>query len=320
MNTVNKKLEYFENQLDPQRPEQSAMPCKVLGYGEITTVLDLGEKDRAFKRMPMFINEEEITNYKHIFHLYNEILTEKIGVKVAQSDLITLASSKYNNLVIYIAQEKFPSHAIGNKCLQRITKESTPEFIRLLLEQIYKVYKFNEENKGHLELGLDAQISNWAIILPGHSEEVSSFADASVFYIDTSSPLIRKNDEELCNAELFLRSAPSFLVWILRKFFLKDVLNRYYNVRLIMIDLIANVFKEQRTDLISTIISEVNHFCLEKNIFTEDQQINFSEVKSYYREDALIWRLYLMFRRVDRFLHRLSFRRYPYILPAHIKR
>ena len=34
---------------------------------------------------------------------------------------------------------------------------------------------------------------------------------------------------EQLNAELFLRSAPSFLAWILRLLFLEDVVDRYYD-------------------------------------------------------------------------------------------
>jgi len=45
------------------------------------------------------------------------------------------------------------------------------------------------------------------------------------------------------------------------------------------------------------------------------------EVLSYYREDALIWRLYLNLRKLDRFLHTRILRKpYVYILPGKIKR
>jgi hypothetical protein len=44
-------------------------------------------------------------------------------------------------------------------------------------------------------------------------------------------------------------------------------------------------------------------------------------VRAYYREDALIWSLYLSMRKVDRFLRRRVLgRAYPYILPEAIKR
>ena len=45
------------------------------------------------------------------------------------------------------------------------------------------------------------------------------------------------------------------------------------------------------------------------------------EVEKYYREDKLIWTLFLAFRRFDRFLTtRLRRRRYEFVLPGKIKR
>ncbi len=45
------------------------------------------------------------------------------------------------------------------------------------------------------------------------------------------------------------------------------------------------------------------------------------EVKKYYREDKLIWTLFLAFRRIDRWLTiKLLRKRYEYVLPGKIKR
>ena len=45
------------------------------------------------------------------------------------------------------------------------------------------------------------------------------------------------------------------------------------------------------------------------------------EVAAYYREDRLIWSLFLAFRRLDRWMTiRLRRRRYEFILPGRIRR
>ena len=45
------------------------------------------------------------------------------------------------------------------------------------------------------------------------------------------------------------------------------------------------------------------------------------DVEKYYREDKMIWQLFLAFRRVDRFLTtKLLRRRYEFILPGKIER
>ena len=131
---------------------------------------------------------------------------------------------------------------------------------------------------------------------------------------------MRKNGEEQLNPELFLRSAPSFLVWIIRLLFLEDVMTRYYDFRLVAIDLIVNFYKEQMADLIPDLIETVNGFFITEMKEGNFKPITVKEVKAYYREDAWIWRIYLAFRKVDRVLHKMLRKDYPYVLPGKIKR
>jgi hypothetical protein len=44
------------------------------------------------------------------------------------------------------------------------------------------------------------------------------------------------------------------------------------------------------------------------------------EIEDYYREDAFIWRIYLAFRKIDRALHGVLGKDYPYILPERVER
>jgi hypothetical protein len=131
---------------------------------------------------------------------------------------------------------------------------------------------------------------------------------------------MQKDGQEQLDPELFLRSAPSFLVWILRLFFLEDVMTRYYDFRRVAVDLIANFYKEQRSELIPELIHEVNSLLFPEGLKGEVEPITLEEVRGYYREDALIWRFYLAFRKVDRTLHKLLGRVYPYVLPEKIQR
>ena len=170
--------------------------------------------------------------------------------------------------------------------------------------------KFDVEFLKQFEKGLDCRFPEENEI-PNRIELV---------YFDTSSPLLRKNGKELLDSELFLRSAPSFLVWIIRLFFLKDVMNRYYEFRKVAVDLIANFYKEQRPELIPEIVDTVNDFFFEEIREKGLDPITVKEVRAYYREDAWIWGIYLTFRKMDRFLHRLFGKDYPYILPDKITR
>jgi hypothetical protein len=80
----------------------------------------------------------------------------------------------------------------------------------------------------------------------------------------------------------------------------------------VTIDLIANFYKEQRAELIPDLVEEANRFFAEETPDLGVEPISVKEVDSYYREDALIWSLYLNLRRLDRFLRtRLLRRDYP---------
>jgi hypothetical protein len=93
-------------------------------------------------------------------------------------------------------------------------------------------------------------------------------------------------------------------------------MNRYYDQRQVYIDLAANLYKEQRPDLIPMTIETIN-----RQIGSDQIPLTEDDVKKYYREDKLIWTLFLSFRRIDRWLAtRIFRRRYEFILPGKIKR
>jgi hypothetical protein len=85
--------------------------------------------------------------------------------------------------------------------------------------------------------------------------------------------------------------------------------------------LVANFYKEQRPELIPKLVDVANCFFADDAVDLDLEPIDEKQVRSYYREDALIWTLYLSMRRLDRWLHSSLLRReYPYILPGRTKR
>jgi len=84
----------------------------------------------------------------------------------------------------------------------------------------------------------------------------------------------------------------------------------------VYIDLAANLYKEQRPDLIPLTVTIIN-----RQLGPDQKPLTVDEVDKYYREDKLIWSFYLSFRRIDRWLTtRILRRRYEYILPGKIRR
>jgi hypothetical protein len=298
------ELERFEAGLDPCNLSQAPLPVHVLGYGEISTVFQIGsEQDYAYKRMPLFDSVASAESYGKNYREYCQYLV-KAGLTIPEDDLDIVALPN-RPVVLYIRQKRLPPEQFAHKLIQRLSGDELIDLIERIGQEIDKIGIFNQKHHPDLEIALDGQLSNWVV---GGSQVIQ--------YIDTSTPLMRKGGVEQLDPELFLQSAPSFLRWIIRSLFLEDVMNRYYDLRQVYVDLVANLFKEQRPDLVPEILPVVNRH------LTEDlEPITLEEVQKYYKEDKIIWALFLTFRRWDRALKTKLFRqRYEFILPGKIKR
>ncbi len=315
------RLRAFERGLNPRRPERSAIPAQVLGYGEISTVFAIqmeGLDGLAFKRLPIFHSDQEMTAYLAIYEEYNRLLQDEVGLCVALHGHAGFTTDT-GHPVFYIIQRREAAECVGHRAIHLIPPEQVLELFRRVLDHLCRVWAFNQR-QDRVQIGIDGQISNWAIqgfdpaypALPPHPD---------LCYLDTSTPLFRVEGQEQLDTELFLRSAPSFLRWVLRLLFLEDVVNRYYDLHLVVVDLIANFYKEQRSELIPDLIRTANEFFAGGGAVSGIEPVSDREVAGYYREDRLIWSIYQSMRRLDRFLYsRLLRREYPYILPEAIRR
>lgn len=315
-------LRAFERELDPRFPERNRIPTRVLGYGEISTVLEIGtghERKLAYKRLSMFRSEEEVERYEELYEEYVTTLQARIGLKLTPGDTVRVVDEDTGRVVLYIAQINLPGESIGHKAIHSIPPDDVPRLVLAVLREFRKVFGFNQEHRGELEIGFDGQISNWAIVGfdPGAPKLA---AEIELLYLDTSTPLMRRKGEEQLDPELFLRNAPPFLNPIIRLFFLKDVMARYYDFRRVVVDLLANFCKEQLPEMVPGLIGTANEFLSAEAGEEGFSPITEKEVRAYYREDAWIWRTYLAFRKIDRSLHRLLGWEYAYILPGKIKR
>jgi len=314
-------LQEFERGLDLLNPQASRIPCRVLGYGEISTVFEIqqqGLDGLAFKRMGCFETLDELQPYVDTYLTYNRVLESEVGLHLPPYGY-ALFVCESGRPVFYIIQQRLQPGSIGNNLLHQLDPPAVTGLFRSVLLELHKVWAYNQAHPD-CQVGIDGQISNWAAadFDPGRPD----LGDGdSLLYIDTSTPLIRLGGVEQLNPELFLRSAPPYLVWVLRLLFVKDVMTRYYDPRKVTIDLLANFYKEQRPELIPDLVAAANAYFSSQGESLALEPITEKEVSDYYREDEVIWSLYLSFRRFDRFLRvKVLHRPYPYILPGKVKR
>ena len=314
-------LKAFEEKLDPSKPEESPISAKVLGYGEISTIFEIiheSQRDIAYKRMPLFDDMQQVERYKEIYYRYNELLRE-INIEVPEYGAVDVVSND-GRIVLYLFQRKLSSDSVGNRIIHVVSDDEVMILVLEVLRELNKVWGFNRDNKPEIEVAIDGQISNWAIrdFDPGN---LVIDEDVNLLYFDTSTPLMRENGVEMLDAELFLKPTPPIMRWILKKFYLQEILDRYYDFRKVVVDLIANFFKEGRSDLIPKLVDLANEFFSAEAVVPDIMHIDYEEVRKYYKEDASIWSLYLNMRKVHRFIRTRILRRYyDFVLPAEIKR
>ncbi len=304
--SIDQELLYrFEAGLNPGDLNKSAVPAKVLGYGEISTIFQIGDnRDIAFKRMPLFSSRPSAEEYIEKYRIYCSLLSEA-GLRLP-ADETSIVEVAGRPVVLYIAQEQLSGDNFCHKLIHHLPSDQVDQLIGLIVTEISKLFNFNRQKSPALEIALDGQISNW------HAGRDGRY----VSYIDTSTPLFRKNGLEQLDPELLLKSAPGFLRWIIRWLFLSDVMNRYYDQRKVYVDLAGNLYKEQRPDLIPFTLNHINH-----QLPADLEPLTQNEVKKYYQEDKIIWIVFLLFRKIDRFIKtNLLRQRYEFILPGKIKR
>lgn len=314
MNVDVKLLGEFENFLNPAFPEKSEIQPEILGYGEISTTFSLASMPGiAFKRMPPFDNVDQIAAYKTSVRKYCSLLADVCGIRVSDCDFYEFFNC-HKEHILYVAQPRLDQETIGHNVLKTGNTYELETMLNALLKPLIRLFKYNEKNNQNESIGIDGQLSNWSFQLSGSAEPAP-------VYFDITTPLYRINGNEQLDTEIFLKSCPSFLVWLVRWQFLDEVLDRYHNLRMILIDIVANFHKEGREDLVDDALSMINSYLVKENLDTTIQTLEKTEIDRYYKNDAFIWALFLSLRRFDRFMKtKLLRQRYNFILPGKISR
>ncbi|MFW9823061.1 MAG: DUF6206 family protein [Candidatus Thorarchaeota archaeon] len=313
-------LKEFERSIDTIHPETGKIPIKILGFGEMSLVFEIiGDPEQlAYKRIPIFENEKQVRRHIWAYNEYCRILEEEIGFNLPEHKVIWFLDDK-GKIQFYSVQAKIDPDSVGNKVIHRVNANEIEILILLVLREIKKVWTLNKQ-RSDIMVGLDGQISNF-VLMDYDIKNPRVKENSKLLYLDTSTPLLRKNGVEAMEAELLLNSTPSFLRLLIKAFFVQDVLDRYYDLRLVIIDLIANFFKEQLPEIIPQLIKRVNIFLKEEASEFKLEPISFVEVQKYYKSDKMIWLIFQNARRIDRYIKtKLLKKTYDFYLPEKIKR
>jgi hypothetical protein len=310
-------LARFEAGLDPRRPEHGAVPARVLHHGEMSTIMTIGGRGApalVYKRLPAFLTPDEAGHFEALHRRYVKTLGERAGVKVAASTTVRLPDATGRYHVVYVVQELVPEDAVCHMATYRMSPADVGRLMMGILNETAKVFDLNRST-GDTELGFDADMSNWAIT--GYDADRGGLPDRfKLVFLDTNTPLMRRNGRELFDVEPFLRPAPAAVLPLIRRAVLPDLMSRYYDFRRMALELVGRFFDEGRHELVPSMIDAVNWFFLAERRENHFQPVTVEEVKRFHRWDRFIWRAFTLLCRIDRRFKVAGRKAYPYILPA----
>lgn len=300
-------LHRFEEELIPHDLSRSNIPAEILGYGEISSIFRIDNRDDVvYKRMPIFRTAEQADTYRENYLTYCDLL-RKAGILIPEDD-VAIVRVPGRPVVAYFAQFRFPDQLICHRLINTLDEPGIRQMLADILDALRRVQQFNEQHLPETEIAVDAQLSNWV-----WQEENGS---RKLYLLDTTTPMFRIQRIEQLDLELFLESIPPFIRWLVRRLGLEEVIDRYYDLNANLTDLVANLYKEQRPDLIPLFVEVING-----NLPRGVNKLERKAIDDYYREDKMIWAALSLLRRTDRFITtRILRRRYEFILPGRVKR
>ncbi len=267
---------------------------KVVGYGEITTVVEwtAGGVPVACKRLPGLADMAGFETYKKGVDRYIAQLAAT-GVEVPATVVESIGASD-GTVTAYCVQAVLPATSL----LPRVMNECGDNVAVGIFEELVALVAATVTDR----VGLDAQLSNWA------------WHDDRLRYFDISTPFLRdEHGREAFDVELHIASVPWALRGLVRTFFLDTILDKYYTVRGGLLDLLGNMIKERLDALLPAFVEVANRVV--------SPPFTIEEITAYYRGDARLWGLLQALRRADRWWQRTVRRRpYPFLLPRDLPR
>lgn len=267
---------------------------RVIGYGEVSTVLQVSTTggDFACKRLPRFATRGGYDRFAALLERYLVAL-DRGGVKPARTEVVAVPAGG-DGVVGYCVQPSLPVEALASRILARASDSEGAA----LIERIFAALQGGITPR----VGIDGQLSNWAFVGDG------------LLYLDITTPLLRDAEgRDALDYGVFVASLPWFLRGGLERFVAPGIAAKYFDLRQVLRDFVANLFKERLARWVPVSVAMANNHVTPR--ITED------EARAYYRSDARMWAVLQRLRKWDRAWQRKVRRRqYPFLLPGDIQR
>ena len=277
----------------------------VLGWGEISTVVeirgspitawrhpDAGVPMRVvYKKMPPFPDWASAKAFVQRYLEYNATLHHELGITVPSFDARVVEQDE--QVFIFVIQERVDPASVGHEILRDISPPAAERLYSLILRQYEKLFRFNQARTiDGYQIGLDGQIPNWAVVGYGGDPDALTGEEA-LLYLDTNVPMIRIHGQDVVSADMYFQALPGAAKWLIKRLNLdQEVMDRYFDVRTIMLDFLGNLIVRHRADLVPRLIELGNEALAGPFSEGEFAPFTMEEVESYYKSDVATWRLW----------------------------
>jgi hypothetical protein len=277
----------------------------ILGWGEISQVAevsgspvlawrhpDSGAAMRVvYKKMPPFLSRADAEAFVQHYLAYNTVLRDEVGIPVPHFDARIV--ERGGQVLIFVIQERVEPTSVCHEILHDIGAQAAGQLYGLILREYQKLYRFNRDRAADgYELGLDGQIPNWSIA--GYKGDPNAISgEERLVYLDTNVPMIRVDGQDVVSTDMYFQALPGAARWLIKRLNLdQEVMDRYYQIRVVMLDFLGNIIVRHREDLVPRLVEMSNEALA--GPFAEGGFAPFTmeEVQKYYRSDVATWRLW----------------------------
>jgi hypothetical protein len=221
--------------------------------------------------------------------------------RLAEADIAVLPTSvqevrnEEGSPVVYLVQPERPAAHVGPAMLKGHDAGNP--------DMVFRAICAGAERAAAHGIGFDAQLSNWV-----------RGDDGGFGYFDVTTPLLRDAaGRHRLDTSIFVASLPWLLRPAVRRFVAPGIMDEYFDLRVVLLNMLANLHKERLGHLIP-VASEIANQHL-------DSPIDRTEIDRYYRKDARLWEVLQRLRRADRAWQlRVRRRPYPVLLPDKVER
>lgn len=259
----------------------------VIGFGEISTVLAWPRESArvAAKRLPLFASPQALGTYVQLLADYIAEL-ERLGIAIVDTAVLAPADGPGRAFLLQPLADRLLSTVLA-------AAPAGDEEAGLALLAVVDVVIDGVDAR----LGLDAQVSNWAVSHEG-----------TLVYLDVSTPFLRDRDgRDRLDVAWLCSVYPCALRPAIGRWAAPGVIAAYHDPRQVLLDVGANLHREGLERHVPALVEAAA---------ARDVGVSPTEMRRYAVANRRTWKTLQVLRSADaRWQRHIRRRPYPFLLP-----